>query len=62
MRKNGRLTAGGVIKNDTNSLRSPLLKDEARRLINAYLDTFKKAPESDYLLKRYFFTMYFEKN
>jgi hypothetical protein len=35
--------------------------DEAQRLIRAYLETFQQAPESDFLLKRYFFTFYFEK-
>ena len=62
MRKNGHLIAGGGIQNDSNLLRAPYLEDEARRLLDAYLKTFEKAPESDFLLKRYFFTMYFEKN
>ena len=62
MRKNGRLSAEEAIQNATNSLRAPHLEDEARRLLDAYLETFQQAPESDFLLKRYFFTMYFEKN
>ena len=37
-------------------------EDEAERLLDLYVETFEKAPESDFLLKRYFFTMYFEKN
>src|SRR5947209_2503631 len=61
MRKNGHLTTGVVIQHATNSLRAPHLKDEADRLVSAYLETFKQAPESDFLLKRYFFEMYFEK-
>src|SRR5881227_1047784 len=61
MRKNGHLTTGVVIQHATNSLRAPHLEDEAERLVHAYLETFQQAPESDFLLKRYFFEMYFEK-
>jgi hypothetical protein len=42
-------------------LRAPDLEDEAQRLVDAYLETFEQAPESDFLLKRYFFERYFEK-
>ena len=61
MRKNGRPTAGGGIQDASNSQRLPHLSDEAKRLFHAYLETFQQAPESDFLLKRYFFTKYFEK-
>jgi hypothetical protein len=37
------------------------MEDEAERLFQAYLETFQQAPESDFLLKRYFFERYFEK-
>ena len=62
MRKNGRLQNRGVIHKDPLLLRATHLKDEAKRLLDVYLETFQEAPESDFLLKRYFFTMYFEKN
>jgi hypothetical protein len=61
MRKNGRPSTGGVLQKSSPSLRAPDLEDEAERLFDAYLETFEKAPESDFLLKRYFFTIYFEK-
>ena len=61
MRKNGRKPAETVLPNASGSLRAPHLGDEAERLFDAYLETFEKAPEADYLLKEYFFTMYFEK-
>jgi hypothetical protein len=62
MRTNGRPIAHGVIQNALSFLRAPHLKKDAERLFHAYLETFQKAPESDYLLKEYFFTMYFEKD
>src|SRR5215216_4468131 len=61
MRKNGRLTEG-AIQQASPPLRAPLLEDEAERLFAAYLETFHQATESDFLLKRYFFTMDFEKD
>jgi hypothetical protein len=51
----------GGVKNKAYIPRGVQTKDEAERLIHAYLDTFQQAPESDFLLKRYFFEMYFEK-
>jgi hypothetical protein len=60
MRKNGRLTEGGR-QNASGSQRLPHLQDVAERLFDVYLETFEKAPESDFLLKRYFFEKYFEK-
>jgi hypothetical protein len=36
-------------------------RDEAERLFEKYLKTFASAPEANFLLKRYFFTVYFEK-
>src|SRR6266480_5812609 len=62
MHKNGHLTEGKVIQHASTPLRAPHLEDEAERLFQVYLETFKQAPESDFLLKRYFFEMYFEKN
>ena len=61
MRKNGHLTEGKVIQHASTPLRAPHLEDEAERLVHAYLETFQQAPESDFLLKRYFFERYFEK-
>jgi hypothetical protein len=46
----------------SGSQRLPYLKDVARRLFDTYIDTFKQAPESDFLFKRYFFTIFFQKN
>jgi hypothetical protein len=62
MRKNGRPPAREVRQKASSSLRAPHLKDEAERLFHAYLETFQQAPEADFLLKRYFYTLYFEKN
>jgi hypothetical protein len=61
MRKNGHLTEG-AIQQASPPLGAPHLEDEAERLFAAYLKTFQQAPESDFLLKRYFFTMDFEKD
>jgi hypothetical protein len=61
MRKNGHLTTGVVRQHASTPLRAPHLEDEAERLVHAYLETFQQAPESDFLLKRYFFERYFEK-
>jgi hypothetical protein len=62
MRKNERQQAGGVIQKVSSSERLPDLTDQAERLFDAYLETFQQAPESDFLLKEYFFTIYFEKD
>jgi hypothetical protein len=62
MSKNGRLTEDRIKQIASGSLRGSRLEDEAERLLDVYLEMFEKAPESDFLLKRYFFTMYFEKN
>jgi hypothetical protein len=61
MRKNGHPPGGGIIQHASSSQRVPHLEDEAHRLVDAYLETFQQAPESDFLLKRYFFERYFEK-
>jgi hypothetical protein len=61
MRKNGRPSTG-VIQKTSSSLRPRDLEDQAERLFDAYLETFENAPESDFLLKRYFFEKYFEKD
>jgi hypothetical protein len=61
MRTNGRARAAVVSPNTSGSLKAPHLKDGAERLFDAYLETFQKAPEADFLLKRYFFSRYFEK-
>lgn len=60
MRKNRPLTEGGR-QQASGSQRAPYLKDVAERLLDVYVDTVKQAPESDFLLKRYCFTFYFEK-
>ena len=60
MRTKGHLTEGGR-QQASGSPRVPYLKDVAERLFDVYVDTFKQAPESDFLLKRYFFTFYYEK-
>src|SRR5262250_111942 len=62
MRKKGYPRDGGGRQNASSSLRAPQLQDMAERLFDTYRETFKQAPESDFLLKRYFFEMYFEKN
>ena len=49
------------MQRSSTPLRAPQLTDVAERLFDAYLDTFKRAPESEFLLKRYFFEIYFEK-
>jgi hypothetical protein len=61
MRKNRHLTEGTVIQHAATPLGAPHLEDEAERLFQMYLETFQQAPESDFLLKRYFFEIYFEK-
>jgi hypothetical protein len=61
MRKKGHPPEGGGIQNASSSLRAPHLEDMAERLFDAYLETFKQAPEAEFLLKRYFFEIYFEK-
>jgi hypothetical protein len=62
MRKKGYPPEGGGRQNTSTPLRAPHLEDMAERLFDTYIETFKQAPESDFLLKRYFFEMYFEKN
>ena len=61
MRKKGHPLEGGGKQNASSSLRAPHLEDMAERLFDAYRETFKQAPEADFLLKRYFFEIYFEK-
>jgi hypothetical protein len=61
MPKKGYPPEGGGIQNASSSLRAPHLEDMAERLFDTYRETFKQAPESDFLLKRYFFEIYFEK-
>jgi hypothetical protein len=51
----------GAAKHKANIPRVVKMEDEAERLFQAYLETFQQAPESDFLLKRYFFEMYSEK-
>jgi hypothetical protein len=62
MRKKGYPPEGGGIQHASGSQRMPHLEDMAERLFDTYRETFKQAPESDFLLKQYFFEMYFEKN
>jgi hypothetical protein len=61
MHKKGHPPEGGGIQNASSPLRAPHLEDQAERLFDTYLETFQQAPESDFLLKRYFFEIYFEK-
>jgi hypothetical protein len=61
MLNNGHPPRGGSGKNASIPLRAPDLGDEAERLFEAYLETFQQAPESDFLLKRYFFDKFYEK-
>jgi hypothetical protein len=61
MRKKGYPPEGGGRQRSSTPLRAPHLGDEAHRLFDVYLETFHQAPESDFLLKRYFFEIYFEK-
>jgi hypothetical protein len=61
MGTNGHLTKEKLIQLDSTPLSNADLKDEAHRLVDVYLETFKKAPESDFLLKRYFFGKYHQK-
>ena len=61
MRKKGYPPEGGGRQQASGSQRLPYLKDMAERLFDTYRETFKQAPESDFLLKRDFFEMYFEK-
>jgi hypothetical protein len=61
MTKKGHPPEGGGIQHASTPLRAPHLQDQAERLFDTYLETFKQAPESDFLLKRYFFEIYFEK-
>ena len=62
MRKKGYPPEEGGIQHASGSQRMPHLEDMAERLFDTYIETFKQAPESDFLLKRYFFERYFEKN
>jgi len=60
-KKKGYPPEGGGLQHTSSSQRF-YLKDMAERLFDTYRETFKQSPESDFLLKRYFFEMYFEKN
>ena len=62
MRKKVHQPEGGGGQQASVSQRLPYLKDLAGRLFDTYIDTFKQAPESDFLFKRYFFTIFFQKN
>jgi hypothetical protein len=61
MRKNEHPPTGGGIQTASLSLRGSRLEDQVERLFDAYLEMFQQAPESDFLLKRYFFEKYFGK-
>jgi len=61
MTKKGHPPEGSGIPHASTPLRAPHLQDQAERLFDTYRETFKQAPESDFLLKRYFFEIYFEK-
>jgi hypothetical protein len=61
MGKKGPPHVGGDSQQPSGSQRMPHLEDMAERLFDTYIETFQQAPESDFLLKRYFFEIYFEK-
>jgi hypothetical protein len=61
MRKTTRVSPSATNHKAYTPLERSKEKDEAERLFDAYLNTFQAAPEADFLLKRYFFSMYFEK-
>ena len=60
MHKKGHPPEDGI-QHASTPLRAPHLQDQAERLFDTYLQTFQQAPESNFLLKRYFFEIYFEK-
>jgi hypothetical protein len=59
-KKKGYPPEGGGLQHASSSQRF-YLKDMAERLFDTYREAFQQAPESDFLLKRYFFEIYFEK-
>ena len=61
MRQNAQAPEGSANQQAASSLRAPYLEDEAERLFEAYVETFQQAPESDFLIKQYFYSIYFEK-
>jgi hypothetical protein len=61
MRKTTRITPSAIKHKAYAPLERSKLRDEAERLFQKYLKTFGSAPEANFLLKRYFFTIYFEK-
>src|SRR3954471_18783678 len=61
MRKTARVTPSATNHKAYTPLEHTARKDEAERLFEKYLNTFKAAPEANFLLKRYFFSIYFEK-
>jgi hypothetical protein len=61
MTKTARVTLTATKQKAYIPLERSKLRDEAERFFAKYLDTFKAAPEADFLLKRYFFDKYFEK-
>src|SRR3954471_7210098 len=61
MRKTARVTPSATNHKAYTPLEHTARKDEAERLFEKYLNTFAAAPEASFLLKRYFFTIYFEK-
>jgi len=61
MRKTAQVTPTASTHRAYAPLEQSQLKDDAERLFEKYLETFAAAPEADFLLKRYFFDIYFEK-
>src|SRR3954452_24982518 len=61
MRKATRIAPSATKHKAYAPLERSKLKDEAERLFEKYLKTFAAAPEADFLLKRYFFDDFYEK-
>jgi hypothetical protein len=61
MRKTTRVTPTPTKHKAYVPLEQSKRKDEAERLLKKYLKTFAAAPEADFLLKRYFFDDFYEK-
>jgi hypothetical protein len=61
MRKTTRITPSATKHKAYAPLERSKLRDEAERLFKKYLKIFAAAPEAEFLLKRYFFDDFYEK-
>ena len=61
MRKTTRITPTATKHRAYTPLERSKLIDEAERLFEKYLKTFASAPKAEFLLKRYFFDGFYEK-